>query len=510
MPESSPSPLREHSEAFALKSVLESLPTLPRALRYYDDFDEKFRVISEFQVAHVIELHVNGVKLRLHLHRFPGPYAALQRHLLVFLLGIDLHISTCFHTLAAAAHLDMHEIDKIVAAGPTQIAASWMTLRARQLPIQAYRFVKALLRLLCAHRQHGWSKSYLAYISAALPGPASDKYAGVRSGDVFLTTDEEAIIVRYLDDAADLAGRLGWAGVSHDQLCGAAMVLCCYQFAMRPIQVAQLTLRDVRTWRVLPAGELSVHLTFLMAKQRGRLRHRPMVRRVKQEWAVLFTALLAHAASQGREASDRLFNVTSSQEASYRIARCIGHLIGDTACAMDLRHTAAQRLVDAGASHEELAEFLGHSAVQTGLVYFTTSASHAERVNSALGASPVYQRLAKIAHDRFISPEELVQLKGDRQIAGVPHGIPIAGIGGCTSGQPVCPYSPVMSCYGCRKFMPVQDKAMHEHVMASMREVVLFFEKSSRGDTQSPTYLQLRRTIAEVQAVLDELEDGNL
>lgn len=57
--------------------------------------------------------------------------------------------------------------------------------------------------------------------------------------------------------------------------------------------------------------------------------------------------------------------------------------------------------------------------------------------------------------------------------------------------------------------MPLQDKAMHERVLASMREVVLFFEESSRGDTQSPTYLQLRRTIAEVQAVLDELEDEN-
>lgn len=510
MPEPLPSLPREPSEALALKSVLESLPTLPRTVRYYDDFDDQFRVISAFQEADVLELHINGVKLRLHLGRFPGPYATLQKHLLVFLLSIDLHISTCFHVLAAATHLDMHEVDLIVAAGPTQISATWMTLRARQLPIHAYRFVKAFLRLLCAHRQHGWSESYLAYISAVLPGPASDKYAGVRSGDVFMSADEEAIIVRYLDDAADLARRRGWADVPHDWLCEATMVLCCYQFAMRPIQVAKITLRDVRTWRAQPTCEPSVHLTFLMAKQRGKLRHRPMVRRVKQDWAVLFTTLLAHAASQGRVASDRLFNVISNQQASYRIGRCIGRIIGDTACAMDLRHTAAQRLVDAGASHEELAEFLGHSDVRTGLVYFTTSASHAERVNRALGASAIYQRLAKIAHDRFISPDELVQLKGDQQIAGVPHGIPIAGIGGCTSGQPACPYNPVMSCYGCRKFMPLQDKAMHEHVLASMREVVLFYEESSRGDTQSPTYLQLRRTIAEVQAILDELEDENL
>jgi hypothetical protein len=183
-------------------------------------------------------------------------------------------------------------------------------------------------------------------------------------------------------------------------------------------------------------------------------------------------------------------------------------LIGsnDRGTPTDLRHTAAQRLVDAGASHEELAEFLGHSHIQTGLVYYATSATHAERVNRALGASDIYRRVAKIAHDRFISSEELTQLKGDQQIAGVPHGVPIAGIGGCSSGQPACPYNPITSCYGCRKFMPLHDKTMHERVLAEMREVVIFFDQSSRGDTRSPAYLQLQRTIAEIQAVIVELE----
>ena len=55
--------------------------------------------------------------------------------------------------------------------------------------------------------------------------------------------------------------------------------------------------------------------------------------------------------------------------------------------------------------------------------------------------------------------------------------------------------------------MPLHDRAMHESVLASMREVVMFFEQSSRGDAQSPTYLQLQRTIAEIQMVIGELED---
>ena len=112
-----------------------------------------------------------------------------------------------------------------------------------------------------------------------------------------------------------------------------------------------------------------------------------------------------------------------------------------TRTATDLRHTAAQRLVDAGATEEELAAFLG-TWLGTGLIYFGASASQAERVNRALGISTIYQRVAKIAHDRFISPEELADLKGDQQIAGVPHGIPIAGIGGpCRAAKlPVQPH----------------------------------------------------------------------
>lgn len=56
--------------------------------------------------------------------------------------------------------------------------------------------------------------------------------------------------------------------------------------------------------------------------------------------------------------------------------------------------------------------------------------------------------------------------------------------------------------------MPILDKKMHEKVLADMREVVLFFYRSSRGDTRSPAYLQLQRTIAEIQSVIMELEKG--
>ncbi|WP_019102001.1 hypothetical protein, partial [Chromobacterium haemolyticum] len=165
------------------------------------------------------------------------------------------------------------------------------------------------------------------------------------------------------------------------------------------------------------------------------------------------------------------------------------------------------RLVDAGASQEELAEFMGHTDITTGLVYYRSSANQAELVNKALGLSTIYSRVAKIAHDKFISPDELAELKDEQQIAGVPHGITIAGIGGCSSGQPLCPSNPILACYGCHKFMPIREIGVHEQVLSDFRDIVQFFHQSSRGDKESPAYLQLQRTISSVQAIIDELRE---
>jgi hypothetical protein len=286
------------------------------------------------------------------------------------------------------------------------------------------------------------------------------------------------------------------------------MLICAYQFAMRPVQISMLDVRHVRIWKDGLETDPTVHLTFHMAKQRGKETRIPLTRRVKREWACIFVHLQTCLDSVEASRPPKFFQAQSSQEVGRRVATLVRTLIGteDLGTATDLRHTAAQRLVDAGASHEELAEFLGHAQTNTGLIYYATSATHAERVNRALGASDIYRQVAKIAHDRFISPDELATLKEDQQIAAVPHGMPISGIGGCNSGQAACPYNPITSCYGCRKFMPTTDLKLHRQVLTDMREVVLLFERSSRSDAKSPAYMQLQRTISEIQTVIGELE----
>jgi hypothetical protein len=279
---------------------------------------------------------------------------------------------------------------------------------------------------------------------------------------------------------------------------------------MRPVQIALLTNRDVKVIQTSQNAEsVSVHLTFKTVKQRNKSSGHPLLRKVKDEWTPLFIELSNHFLGLQIDGDARFFRVISSHEVAHRISTLAESIIGVPTNATDLRHTAAQRLVDAGANQEELAEFMGHTDVTTGLVYFQTSQTQAELVNRALGISPVYQRVIKIAHDQFISKADLEALKVEQQIAAVPHGIPISGIGGCNLGQPNCPSNPITSCYGCRKFMPLNDSTIHIQVLEDLREVVIFFNIESNGDITSPAYMQLQSTISGVQQVIQEIEDGN-
>ncbi|HEX7643463.1 MAG TPA: site-specific integrase [Burkholderiaceae bacterium] len=500
----------EGNDANILSELCAALPRLPSSLRYYDEFNDTARSIKNPEEQETFVLEVSGSQARLDFERLGPRCSTIFKHVFALIISQNLSVRTAASYLSSMHHLTQSDVAALAGAGPTNIGAIWASLRARDFPLGTYMTAKYLLHLLCGYRLYGWSNDYLDFISTTLPLPARDKYASVRSGDVFLSTEEEARIVRHLDSITERLARPGGGHLPCTDLADAGMLLCSYQFAMRPIQIAMLDVRHVRIWHDDVLRQPAVHLTFHVAKQRGGKKNIAMTRRVKAEWTPIFLHWKAHLDNSGIAGAEKFFQADSSREVGTRVSALVRNLISsdDKGTATDLRHTAAQRLVDAGASHEELAEFLGHSQTDTGLVYFATSASHAERVNRALGASEVYRQVAKIAHDRFISAEELNRLKGEQQIAAVPHGIPISGIGGCKAGQPACPYNPVTSCYGCRKFMPVHDKRLHEKVLSDMREVVLFFNGSARGDTHSPAYMQLQRTIAEIQAVINELEEA--
>ncbi|MFZ3127306.1 MAG: site-specific integrase [Rhodoferax sp.] len=480
-----------------------ALPPLPRVIHYEDDYDEKVRSVKVDECVDSVTLHVSGSKQTLWFTRFDERIRTLIR--IYFLNSIQEKApASVFTYFSLLTGIVAEDIETSALCEPNRFRNGWLGLTAKYSSGELLA-LKGLLAFLCNVRFGPWTPLHAEFISRALPVQGRDNYSTVRSGDAFLTIEEEANLVRWMDMAALQAQNMDKA--TSELAC---LVVCSYQFGMRPKQLGMARKRECSV-RISPEDNSAiVHLTFRMVKQRdaalsGLLLHR----KVKREWAPLFVTLMNH---KELDTSDSfLFGFSSRMSLSNALIGTLAEILPESGrrVAYDLRHSMAQRLVDSGASHEELAAAMGHARLESGLVYFRATANQAELVNKALGISDTYQAVAKIAANKFITPDDLAALKGDQQVAGVPHGIPIAGIGGCTTGQSSCPYNPVTACYGCPKFMPVRDLALHEQVLDEFRGIVHFYQDIGRGETHSPAYLQLQRTISEVQGVIRELRGAN-
>jgi integrase len=472
---------------------------MPAVIRYYDDFSDTYGQVNDPARTDQWSIAYDGKQVTLDFRSFD----ALIRPFIKCWCANQLAIRaprTTENYLYGLKQVSLNHVTAVLATNPQEVRSVWTIISADELQYYALEALKSVFPFMCRFHVGPWSPEWLDYVSM-LPLPKVDKYAGVRTGDVFLSFEEEAAIIRHIDGVChEIATQRSVP--TDDILETTAILLCSYQFGFRPKQIAMLEMRNIRIWNDGIDEFPAVHLTFSMIKQRTPKHVFPMLRRIKREWSPLFVEVFERAARKGSAGADHIFHRTPTE-----ISSEISDLTESLGCrrgATELRHTAALRLVDAGASEEELAAFMGHTDLNTGLIYFTSSRSQTERINQALGVSSTYQNVMKIAHGRFISPDELAGLKGDQQIAGVPHGMPIAGIGGCELGQPSCPNNPVMSCYGCSRFMPIATARIHVQVLDDLRDVMKFFYVSSHAERGSPA-LQLESTIAKVQAVIDEL-----
>lgn len=474
------------------------LPLPPRVVVYEDDYAEKMRSVNTDESQDSMSLADAGLTVRLQFSAFGERVRPLVRLFLMISL-VDYAPATVHTYYKGLRAIPEDHLEAAAVLEPAALHAKWSTLAAA-LSLESSVVFKRFISFLCLVGFGHWEQRYQTLVSG-LPTPRRDNYSTVRSGDCFLEIEEEAALVRWIDQATARVNVL-----SETETRVTALVVCSYQFGMRPKQLGTLRKRDCEIRVNKEDGQQSVYLTFRTLKQQDVQASRlPLLRKVKREWAPLLVASYGLLADE--PGSAYFFGFESRQALSSALIAQLDEIMpGRGRAAYDLRHSMVQRMVDAGASQEEIAAALGHTHLKTGLVYFRASANQAELVNKALGLSETYRTVARIAADRFISEEDVARLKGEQQIAGVPHGIPIAGIGGCKTGQPSCPYNPVTACYGCPKFMPVRDVALHEQVLKDFRGVVNEFRQAGAGDQESPAYLQLRRTISEVQSVINQLE----
>ncbi|GAA0618369.1 hypothetical protein TH4_12970 [Thalassospira tepidiphila MCCC 1A03514] len=365
-------------------------------------------------------------------------------------------------------------------------------------------YVKSFLNFLCDFSLGPFEAEYKDFVRS-LPFKYQKGYRGVVTGSSVLPVSEEQQIIQFLDNAVQNCLEL-----SDEELLKVCLLSLAYQHGLRAIQITRMNLRDFTLLNDAEGNQLA-YFTAYQAKKRNLTDQREFKRKIKREWVPIFAEYLkrrtkAKVWKQSNKAEEsKLFPVDRSLIIA-SIADTTMFVTGKRRSATSLRHTAAQRIVDAGASSEEVAEFLGHSHTKTSLSYFEASLTQAAKLNQALAISPIYSALADIGKTKSIDKEQLIEMEPDYQIGGVPHGIPISGIGACGIGQSLCAKHPALSCYTCPKFLPISDSSVHTSVLEDLRKVVRFFFDQSQGDnSQSSAFVQLRATLEAIKRTVNGL-----
>src|SRR3546814_20380383 len=111
-----------------------------------------------------------------------------------------------------------------------------------------------------------------------------------------------------------------------------------------------------------------------------------------------------------------------------------------------------------------------HSDIDTADAYIEMSPTQAEKINAALGLSPLFQAIDQALKNRSVDVDALLRMPADQQIGAAPHGHLIAGIGGCAIGQSACTKTPGPACSALQKFIYLWDADVHRAVRSPVHE----------------------------------------
>lgn len=483
---------------FEFETAFPQLPPLPSLVRYYDDFDRIDRRLSSLE-EDVWRIHLNGRVVQWEFGRVPEPVRAVVKRVLAeTLVGNATSTAATFWARFASmpSNVLFQGVSKALRLSPIDFRSWWTMEALDHLNREHAVAFRHLLHWLCRWELGEWRRADAALVRA-LPGHAYRKYAGVRDRSSILPYEARSKIVSYLDELSGLAasGRCSPAAARDG-----AILAVAYQHGLRSKQIAMLDVSDVRI-----LDPQTVHIRPTVIKQRAQKVGNRINRRMQAEWTPLF-----HCWSKGRKSKsgDKYFRMIPG-EISGIVGDLSERLTGSRYATGMFRHSGAQRLADSGASREEVSAYLSHTDTTAADHYIESSPAQNMLVNAALGESPTYQSIAAAMRGDLITVADLLGRPADQQIGGIPHGIPVSGIGACTAGQSLCTRNPVLSCYTCHKFLPVSDSSIHQQVLTDLRHVVRSFDQPSRIDRVSPAMMQLRVTLEAVGSVLSEIDGSS-
>ncbi|NRP76051.1 hypothetical protein ILFOPFJJ_06975 [Ensifer psoraleae] len=488
-----------------ITSLTAKLPPLPSVVRYFDDFNNEVHSLRDISASGTILIFVDGLERLIDFDAFGALNIAVKHVVVDWFQRLDptTVVMKAANVLRYISRCGLEPVAYLFASSPFDSRAYWSTKVLSNVKADESWALRAALHSLCRLNIGQWSP-LSASIIRNLKSPRVDKYRVVRVGDCFLPLDQQALIVNHVDSLCEKLA-VDPASLDNVELRDVCMLVMSYQYAFRPGQIARIELADVRFF-----STGAVHVAVPLIKQQDNSKRIRVNRKIKREWGALFNELVRRRETDILQPEEGvpprlLFGLTPSG-VGRAIMELTEELTGDPWSPTDLRHTAAQRLADGGISHAGLTEFMGQTSDRIANVYFDKSPAQAQRVNEALAISPIYSNIAKIAKTKTIDKAMLLGLPSDQQIGGAPHGVPIAGIGGCALGQSLCTKNPVLACYTCSRFMPLGEPEIHEEVLESLRPVVTEFAAASRNNQQSPAYSQLKFTLDAVRRVVEELK----
>ena len=493
----------------AVQVVAAALGPLPPVARYFDEYAEKLRSLEPGSPIWTIE--VNGRTISLKFGALSDPHAHVIKHFFISRLHKNA-VTAAYYAHAFLRTLETQISLVEIACSDEAAAIDYLRtdFRSCETMESAYYFQvgKTFLFFLCEMNLAGWRHGHANILKSIGSPVRRDKARSVRDGSAIMNFEEERKIVGFFDDLNDLIARDPASDISTQDLRNANILFWNYAHGMRPIQIANRNISDARL-RYSEKQAPIVHVTFRYAKQRGAAKALEQTRKMKREWTPMMKAWLVRRESLHPDRDfDRpgsLFGVTP-QDVSSIVADLTTRITGVRRIPYDLRHSAAQRKADAGCSRLELAEFLMHHDIDTADAYIEMSPTQAEKINQALGLSPLFQAMDKALKSRSVNFDELRAMPPDQQIGAAPHGHLIAGIGGCSVGQSFCTKTPALACYECVKFMYLRDLDVHRAARKSVQEIIQEFIAAGRTDRTSPAFIQLRRVVETIDAIIEDLE----
>lgn len=490
-----------------LNSETVSSILLPKSFKYYDDFSDSFITFSDVE-SDCWNIICTGDKKSLNFSKYPLNLKLLLKIVIIHIIKnlTPDTAETYLHSFYYA--FDLKSVVEILECDSDELRERWeeakyVHINKNKIQLNhSLSLIKQILIFMCLKNINNWGlKDY--DIIRSQKHFFIDKYTNLRNGDCFLTINEEELLIKYLDEQNKICKL-----INNENLISACLICLMYQFGFRAKQLSLIKNDDLNLFKTEGNEIFSVHVKVEKIKQRSSQKMYFLTRKIRIDWQNIFIELKQRNLNANSE-NNKLFLNQSRVEIILMIKKITTKILGNSRGANSFRHSAAQRMVNAGATANELSDFLGHSNPDSCLVYFANSPEQVERINHALSISDVYSKTSLIAHGKILTIEELNDLPIYKQLAGFPHGIEITGIGGCDLTQKLCPSNPITSCYGCRKFLPVNNILMHEKVKDSLKGIVLQFYEQGAADPYSPTYLQLKQVLENIESIITELKGEN-